>query len=144
MFANAIMTLPLSLFLKVTSEDGLRNLIYRFCIGQLANGEDDLLEFRGGTMGPNHLTFRTVHPLQRNIVLLFHWSTRDFYRLVILSHQYHIEIFAREHWSSFHWVLQRDGIERLVRVGPLYMVQGIPDPWDAYRYGYDRWRHRIT
>jgi hypothetical protein len=135
------MPLPLSLFLTVTREDGLRNLIYRFCIGQLANGEDDMLEFRGGTI---RLSFRTVHPSQRNIVLLFHWSTRDFYRLVILSPIYDIEIFDREHWSSFHWVLQRDGIERLMRVGPLFSGQTIPDPWDAYRYGYARWRQRIT
>jgi hypothetical protein len=135
------MSLPLSLFLRVTNEDGLRNLLYDFCIGKRQNGEDNLLDFRAGTF---RRLFKTVHPSQRNVVLLFHWSTRDFYRLVILTHRYDIEIYEREHWSSFHWVLQHDGVERLVRVGPLFMIRTVRDPWDAIRYGHDRLRLRIT
>jgi hypothetical protein len=138
------MPLPLSLFLTVTGEDGLRNLIYRFCIGQSTNGEDSLTVFHQGRIVDRYRrSIRTIHPPQRNAVLLFHWSTRDFYRLVILTNIYDIEIWEREHWVSFHFAIQPDLVERLVSVGPLYMLRGHREPL-AYIYGHGLIRERFT
>jgi hypothetical protein len=138
------MPLPLSLFLTVTREDGLRNLIYRFCIGLSPTGEDHFTVFHQGRIVDRYRrSIRTIYPPERNAVLLFHWSTRDFYRLVILSDRYNIEIWDREHWVSFHFEVQLDGVERLVKVGPLFELGGSRDPL-AFIYGHGLIRDRIT
>jgi hypothetical protein len=148
------MPLPLSLFLTVTREDGIRNRIYRFCIGLSPSGEDLFTIYHQGRLILNPPTahvgsyryrrsIRTIHPTQRNAVLLLHWSTRDFYRLVILTNLYDIEICDREHWVSFHFAMQPDLVERLVSVGPLYRLRGHREPL-AYIYGHGLIRERFN
>jgi hypothetical protein len=114
------MPLPLSLFLTVIRQDELRNLIYLFCIKHLPNGEEILSPFHHGSAAFG-IRLRSVIPSERNIVLLLHKHTRDFYRLVILTHKYDqlLDLSQRLHAHCFRFSVHVDGFERLDSVGPI-------------------------
>jgi hypothetical protein len=117
------MTLRLSLFLTVIGQDGLRNRIFQFCIKHLPSGEEIFSPFHHGS-SVFGIRLRSITPPERNTVLLLHKHTRDFYRLVILTHWYDpmLDLSRRHHAHSFHFSVHADGLERLDSVGPLYRL----------------------